>query len=185
MTTAAREGDAPHAPLNVASHLVRMAADHPAQVAIYFPRRDVKPEGESEHIPITFAELNNDVDVIAHGLAALGIARGTRTALMVPPSPDFFALTFALFKIAAIPVLIDPGMGVWNLGKCLAEAEPEAFIGITKAQVARRVLRWGRKTIRTTANVGRWRFFCNTSLAHLRKARKSHGAYLHPGRGAR
>jgi acyl-CoA synthetase (AMP-forming)/AMP-acid ligase II len=157
-----------------------MAADHPAQVAIYFPRRGVKSEGESEHIPITFAELNNDVDVIAHGLAALGIARGTRTALMVPPSPDFFAITFALFKIAAIPVLIDPGMGVWNLGKCLAEAEPEAFIGITRAQLARRVLRWGRKTIRTTANAGRWRFFCNTSLAHLRKARKSHGAYLIP-----
>ncbi|HEV3439461.1 MAG TPA: fatty acid CoA ligase family protein [Gemmata sp.] len=167
-------------PLNVATHLVRMAADHPAQVAIYFPRRGVKSEGESEHIPITFAELNNDVDVIAHGLAALGIARGTRTALMVPPSPDFFAITFALFKIAAIPVLIDPGMGVWNLGKCLAEAEPEAFIGITRAQLARRVLRWGRKTIRTTANAGRWRFFCNTSLAHLRKARKSHGAYLIP-----
>ena len=58
---------------------------------------------------------------------------------MVPPSRDFFALTFALFKIAAVPVLIDPGMGMRNLGKCLAEAEPEAFIGIAKAHAARRV----------------------------------------------
>src|SRR5262249_49857476 len=121
--------------LNVASHLVRMAAEHPTQMAIYFPRGRVKPEGESEHIAISFAELNIDVDAIAHGLASAGITRGTRTALMVPPSPDFFAITFALFKIAAVPILIDPGMGVRNLGKCLTEAEPQAFIGIAKAHL--------------------------------------------------
>ena len=28
---------------------------------------------------------------------------------MVPPGPEFFALTFALFKVGAVPVLIDPG----------------------------------------------------------------------------
>ena len=77
-----------------------------------------------------------------------GIRRGVRTVLMVAPSLDFFALTFALFKVGAVPVLIDPGMGVRNLGKCLAEAEPEAFIGIPKAHLARRVLGWARETIR-------------------------------------
>jgi olefin beta-lactone synthetase len=157
-----------------------MAAEHPKQAAIHFPRRGVRPEGESEHISITFAELNADVDTIAHGLVAAGITRGTRTALMVPPSPDFFALTFALFKIAAVPILIDPGMGVRNLGKCLAEAEPEAFIGIAKAHLARRVLGWGRKTVRTTANAGSWRFFCTASLAQLRKSPKQREAYPIP-----
>src|SRR5262245_66446252 len=112
-------------PLNVASHLARMAAQYPGRVAVHFPRRGVKPEGESEHVAITFDELNADADAIAHGLTAVGIVRGTRAALMVPPSPDFFALTFAFFKVAAVPVLIDPGMGVRNLGRCLAEAEPE------------------------------------------------------------
>jgi acyl-CoA synthetase (AMP-forming)/AMP-acid ligase II len=164
--------------LNVASHLVRMAAEHPAQVAIYFPIGSVKPKGESEHNAITYAELNADVDKIAHGLVSAGITRGTRTALMVPPSPDFFAITFALFKIAAVPILIDPGMGVRNLGKCLAEAEPQAFIGIAKAHLARRVLGWGRKTTQTTVNSGRWRFFCTTSLARLRS--RSHGVFSIP-----
>jgi olefin beta-lactone synthetase len=157
-----------------------MAAEQPSQVAIYFPKHGVKPEGESEHVAISYAELNNDVDVIAHGLAAAGIARGTRTVLMVPPTPDFFAITFALFKISAVPVLIDPGMGVRNLGKCLAEAEPEAFIGIAKAQIARRVLGWGRKTIQKTINASRWRFFCTTSLARLRQRHKVGGPYSIP-----
>lgn len=108
----------------------------------------------------TFAELNADADAIAHGLHAIGVTRGTRTALMVPPSPDFFAVTFALFKLGAVPVLIDPGMGVKNLGTCLAEAEPHAFIGIAKANAARRVLRWAKRTVRITVNAGKWRFFC-------------------------
>ena len=119
------------------------------------------PDGPTDHRAITFAELNADSDALAHGLVAAGITRGTRTALMVPPSPDFFALTFALFKIAAVPVLIDPGMGIRNLGKCLAEAEPAAFIGIAKAHLARRLYGWAKRTVRTTANVGRWRFFCD------------------------
>ena len=78
------------------------------------------------------------------GSTRVGIGRGVRTVLMVKPSLEFFALTFALFKAGAVPVLIDPGMGVKNLGRCLAEAEPEAFIGIPRPQLARRLLGWGQ-----------------------------------------
>jgi acyl-CoA synthetase (AMP-forming)/AMP-acid ligase II len=170
--------------LNVASHLARMAVEHPAQVAIHSPRGRVNPDGPTPHRAITFSELNADSDAIAHGLNTTGITRGTRTALMIPPSPDFFALTFALFKVGAVPVLIDPGMGVKNLGKCLAEAEPAAFIGIAKAHTARRVLGWAKRTIRTTVNAERWRFFCNTSLSRLRKAGRNSGPYTIPEPGA-
>jgi acyl-CoA synthetase (AMP-forming)/AMP-acid ligase II len=170
--------------LNVASHLARMAVEHPSQVALHAPRRRVNPHGHTPHRAITFSELHADSDAIAHGLAAANITRGTRTALMVPPAPDFFALTFALFKVGAVPVLIDPGMGVKNLGKCLAEAEPEAFIGVAKAHAARRVLGWTKKTIRTTVNAGRWRFFCDTSLARLRRAGSRRGPWTIPDPGA-
>src|SRR5262249_44941191 len=108
---------------------------------------------------------------------------GTRTALMVPPSPDFFAITFALFKLAAVPVFIDSGMGMRNLGRCLAEAGPEAFIGIAKAHAARRLLGWGRKTVRTTVNAGRWRLYCHTSLARLREQGRRRGPWTIPNSG--
>ena len=36
---------------------------------------------------------------------------------MVPPCLEFLELTFALFKLGAVLVLIDPGMGVRNLGR--------------------------------------------------------------------
>jgi acyl-CoA synthetase (AMP-forming)/AMP-acid ligase II len=162
-----------------------MAAEQPGRVVVYSPRGSVNPDGPTPHRDITFRELNADADAIAHGLAAAGVTRGTRAALMVPPSPDFFALTFALLKVGAVPVLIDPGMGTTNLGKCLDESEPAAFIGVAKAHAARRLLGWARKSIRTTVNVGRWRLYCHTSLERLREAgRKRGGAYPMPNSAA-
>ena len=150
-----------------------MAAAEPDRPAIHYPTR-------RGYETLTFRELNAYSDRLAHGLASVGVVRGTRTALMVPPSPEFFALTFALFKIAAVPVLIDPGMGVKNLGKCLGEAEPEAFLGVAKAHLARRILGWARKSIRTTVNVGRRRFFCTRSTRELSDTGASLGEYPTP-----
>src|SRR5690606_22263013 len=119
---------------------------------------------------VTFARLNEDSDRLARGLLQLGLSRGMRTVLMVPPSYEFFAVTFALFKLGAVVVLIDPGMGIKNLGLCLAEAEPEAFIGVTKAQIARILLGWGKKTIRYRVTAG-WRgFWSDRSLQSVWKA---------------
>jgi acyl-CoA synthetase (AMP-forming)/AMP-acid ligase II len=91
-----------------------------------------------------------------------------RTALMVPPGLDFFTLTFALFKAGAVPVLIDPGIGVRDLGGCLAHAQPEAFIGIAKAHAARVVLGWARESIRTSITVGTKWFWGGHTLRELR-----------------
>jgi acyl-CoA synthetase (AMP-forming)/AMP-acid ligase II len=155
-------------PVNVASHLARMAAAEPTRPALHHPTRGVNPDGRTEYTTLTFAQLHAESDALAHGLAHAGITRGTRAALMVPPSPDFFALTFALLKAGAVPVLIDPGMGMRNLGRCLAEAEPQAFVGVAKAHLARRIFGWARRSVKTTVNVGRRRFFCHFSLKELR-----------------
>jgi acyl-CoA synthetase (AMP-forming)/AMP-acid ligase II len=48
-------------------------------------------------------------------------------------------------------------MGIKNLGICLAEAEPEAFIGVPKAQLARILFRWARPSLRLCVTVGGWR----------------------------
>jgi acyl-CoA synthetase (AMP-forming)/AMP-acid ligase II len=106
------------------------------------------------YIRLTTRELNAMCDRAAHALIGVGITKGMRTILMVTPSTEFFVITFALFKIGAIPVMVDPGMGIKNLGKCLRETEPEAFVGISKAHVARLLLRWARRTLRVHVTVG-------------------------------
>lgn len=133
--------------VNIASYLPEMARRLPDKPAVI-----VQGRGYSHY---TFKELEEKSNAIANGLEAIGIRKGTRTALMVKPGLEYFALTFALFKVGAIPIMIDPGIGIKNLGKCLGEAEPEAFIGNPKAHVARILLGWGRKTIKILVTVGR------------------------------
>ena len=153
----------------VAEYLAERARTHPAQVALYIPVRHVKRGGATPHRSITFAELNADSDALASGLQSAGIVAGTRVALMVPPGLDFFSLTFALFKIGAVPVLIDPGMGIKNLKACLGQAEPEAFVGVPKAHFARKLFGWAKRSVRITVNAGEWKFFCTASTGEMRR----------------
>ncbi len=95
---------------NVAAHLPEMAHRQPDSPAIFIPRQRDKQQ-QTGYDRYTFADLDLASDRRAQALDEAGIKRGVRTVLMVPPGFEFFALTFALFKIGAVPVLVDPGMG--------------------------------------------------------------------------
>ena len=166
--------------INVASHLARMASEFPDRAAVHIPIGSVNRTGPTPHRTLTYRELNADCDALAHGLQSVGVERGSRVALMVPPGADFFALTFALFKLGAAPVLVDPGMGIKNLKNCLDEAEPSAFIGIPKAHLARRLFGWAKTSIRNAINVGNGRFFCSRSTEELRELGSKRGPFPMP-----
>ena len=118
---------------------------------------------------ISFKELDEEINLLAAGLARAGIKPGMRAALMVPPSIEFAALTFALLRAGAITVLIDPGIGASSMGICLGEAKPEAFIGVPKAQAARLLLGWGKESLRLFVTVGaRW-FWGGSTLKDIKR----------------
>ena len=85
----------------------------------------------------SFQYLEKTSDQIAWKLREDGVSHTDRVMLMVKPSADFICLTFALFKIGAAVILIDPGMGYKNLLKCIAAVKPKIFIGIPKANIFR------------------------------------------------
>lgn len=133
---------------NVASWLPIRATEDPHRPAIYAPA-GCDHAGRTRYLRVNFRELDADSDRIAHGLRALGIGPGHRCVLMIPPSLDFFACVFALFKAGAVLVAIDPGIGLRRFKHCVEQASPSTFIGIGKAQWARRLLGWGRSHIAT------------------------------------
>ena len=151
---------------NIAAHLPDMAAKQPSTAAVHFPYKRNK-NNQPLYQSLTYAELEQRSNRIAAGLESIGIGRGVRTVLMVKPSLDFFALTFALFKVGAVPILIDPGMGIKNLKVCLQEAEPEAFIGIAKAHIARLLFGWGKETLKIILTVGPRFLWGGTTLGKL------------------
>lgn len=154
--------------VNIASHLPAMARHQPDALAVVV-QGSRAADGRHSYEEWTAAKLNEESDRVAHGLMELGIVRGTRTVLMVTPSLAFFSLTFALFKVGAVPVMVDPGMGVRNLKTCLEEAQPEAFIGVTKAHVARLILGWA-KSSRINVTVGPRLAWGGATYARLREA---------------
>jgi acyl-CoA synthetase (AMP-forming)/AMP-acid ligase II len=162
--------------MNIAAHLTAMAQQQPWRPAVVFPEgRD--SQGRVSYTHYTYRQLDAASDQLAHGFQRLGLRRGMNTALMVPPSLDFFALTFALFKLGAVPVLIDPGIGVRNLGKGLSEAAPEAFIGIPKAQAARLVLGWAGESIAIKVTVGRHAWLGGHTLGQVRELGAGQGLF--------
>jgi acyl-CoA synthetase (AMP-forming)/AMP-acid ligase II len=154
-------------PCNIAAALPRMAAEQPDAIAIRCPRGR-GPDGRVAYdAGLSYRDLQARSDHIAAALARAGIGRGTRTALMVRPSPELFLLMFALFKAGAVPVLIDPGIDRRALKQCLDEAAPEAFVGIPLAHAARVLLRWARASVRINVTLGRRWFWRGHTLDHL------------------
>lgn len=141
-------------PANIASALTAMAKLRPDAMALRVPQRVSRGSGLPPYLDISYAELDAASDHSAAALARAGIARGVKTALMVRPGRELFVLMFALFKLGAVPVLIDPGIDRRALRQCLDEAAPEAFVGIPLAQAARLVLRWARASVRIVVTVG-------------------------------
>jgi len=146
--------------INIARPLTDMAQLHPDNPAIIFPEKNRT---------LTFHELDLWSSRLADGFKKAGIIRGVRTALLVPPSPELFAITFALFKAGAVPVFIDPGIGASNMKGCLADAAPAAFIGTPKAHVARRLLGWGRSTLKIFITVNGGRVWGGIPLTEIEK----------------
>ncbi|MGD8241298.1 MAG: fatty acid CoA ligase family protein [Desulfobacterales bacterium] len=124
-------------------------------------------QGRIAYSHLTFAQLDRASDRLALGLEHSGIVRGTKTVLMVKPGIDFFVLIFALFKVGAVPVVVDPGMGMQRMLRCLESTTPRAFIGISAAHVVRALFPRFFRSVKIAVTAGRRLFWGGTTLAHL------------------
>ncbi|MCE7032250.1 AMP-binding protein [Lysobacter sp. GX 14042] len=164
-------------PCNIAAALPRLAALQPDAIAMHCPGSRGRDGLARYDVTLSYRELDTRSDAIAAGLARHGITRGTRTVVMVRPSPEFFLLMFALFKAGAVPVLVDPGIDKRALRQCLAEAEADAFVGIPLAHLARRLLGWARSA-RVLVTTGRRALLAGVTLARVEAAGAGAGPQL-------
>jgi acyl-CoA synthetase (AMP-forming)/AMP-acid ligase II len=142
---------------NISEYLKLFAELSPDKPALLYPEK------------IVYRDLEEKVNRYSYGLDHAGIRAGTRTLVMVPAGTDFFILTFALLRIGAVPVMIDPGMGIKAMSSVLADLEPEAFIGIPKAHLLRFAYPYIFKKIKTKFTTGSVSFFGAKKFKHLVK----------------
>lgn len=106
---------------NITDYLYIFARSNPDKPALLHPQL------------ITFFQLCRTIDCYAFGFLENGISKGTKTIVLIKPGIDLFAATYALLRIGAIPIMIDPGMGNKNMSVALSKVRAEAFVGVPKA----------------------------------------------------
>jgi acyl-CoA synthetase (AMP-forming)/AMP-acid ligase II len=140
---------------NVARFLPDIARAHPAVCAVRAPVGDdpARP-GHIKYAELSFAELDAEADATARLLQSRGIARGTRVLLLVRPGLDLLRCAFALFKLGAVPILLDPGMGLKNFLACVRRSQPAALVGISRAHWLARFFPGALRSAQVRVQVG-------------------------------
>lgn len=152
--------------VNLSVHLKKQAASEPDRKAVIIPAQR-GGDGRRSYDHYTFAWLDGKSDNYARGFRSAGISRGTKTIVMVRPGIDFIAIIFALFKVGAIPVFVDPGMGIRRMLHCFGETGAQAFIGIPVAHVVRVLGRGYFRTLKCWVTVGRRWFWGGYTLKDM------------------
>jgi len=126
---------------------------------------------------LSFRRLDERARRYASLLSENGVGGGDRVMLMVRPSADFIALAFALFRLGAPVILIDPGMGYRNVVRCIETVRPDHMLGIPAAILLSRLVPGPFRTVRK-------RFSCGPApglgALDVRKQAVRHGSLSHP-----
>jgi len=70
----------------------------------------------------TYQKIHELSEQLVQAHTAQGLRAGQCAVLLTPPSPEFFALTFALLKLNITLVLVDPAIGLRNNRICIKSA---------------------------------------------------------------
>jgi acyl-coenzyme A synthetase/AMP-(fatty) acid ligase/pimeloyl-ACP methyl ester carboxylesterase len=106
----------------------------------------------------SFAELEQRIRDLAGGLRLSGVRAGDRVALLVPPGLDLTVAVYACWRVGAVIVVADAGLGLHGMAHALRSAGPDHVLGIAKALFAMSALRVpGRRIVveRLPATIGR------------------------------
>ena len=136
-----------------------------AVTKVSFPRWSRRPHYDA----IDFAALAARIDAYERGLTEAGLRAAERVIMLVRPGVDFLALSYAVMGRGAVPVFIDPGMGVDAVVACMREAAPTGFIGVPRAHLLRLKAADVFRSLRFCVVAGRVSLFGATPLRRLRR----------------
>ena len=139
---------------NVAHFLAQQAVAQPTAAAVRAPFSH-DSDGAIRYTERSFAELEAEASATGHYFFTKGIGRGSRVLLMVRPGLDLIRIVFALFKMGAVPIVIDPGMGLKKFLRCVRHSKPMALVGIAPAIWSARLFRPSFRGINIKICVGR------------------------------
>lgn len=112
----AETGTVPLRDITLGALLREQAAHHAGRLAIIFDEADTDLQ-----VRWTYAELDRRVDEVAKALVASGVAHGDRVAVMSPNRPEWVLLEYALARIGAVLVTVNPAFRQAELAYLLTQ----------------------------------------------------------------
>ena len=103
---------------------------------------DIAITDAAANVSITRPDFAARVATYAEALHHRGVLRGERIAVLVPPSVDLIAVVYACWRIGAVAVIADRGLGLRGLKSAIRASRVSHVIGPVKAIAAARLLRW-------------------------------------------
>lgn len=116
-------------PSNISEILSRIVSASPDQAAFIF--KDHKQR--SSIVQKSFHDFLNECNASVSVLYDFGVREGSRVLLFVKPGYDLCIVFYALLKLGAVPVLIDPGMKKSNLLNSIIQSKPDFLVGSLRA----------------------------------------------------
>jgi long-chain acyl-CoA synthetase len=91
-------------------------------------RNGAKPALIFADTPISYVDLNTRIERAANGLAAQGVVKGDRVALLLPNIPEFVVAYYAILRCGAIVVPINVLFKAEEVTYVLQDSEAKALI---------------------------------------------------------
>ncbi|GAA1186700.1 alpha/beta fold hydrolase [Nesterenkonia xinjiangensis] len=126
-----------------------------------------------EPATLSWQELSARIDALARGLSELGVARGDRVSLLVPPGNDLTVVLYACLRVGAVAVVADAGLGVRGMTRAARSARPEWIIGATPGLALARAFGWPGRRISVQALSSRQARLLGT-VASVERLLRSH-----------
>ncbi|GAS86528.1 AMP-binding protein [Mycolicibacterium brisbanense] len=114
--------DTPILEETVGANFERIAATYPGIEALV----DV-----AQGLRYTYAELNDEIDVVARGLIGMGIGKGDRVGIWSPNCAQWTIVQYAAAKIGAILVNINPAYRTHELAYVLNQSQARLLVSAT------------------------------------------------------
>ncbi len=120
---------------NISELITYQAKKFPDKTSIALAKK--KMTGGYKYPSYTFTQLDKRINKISNRLSNLGVKPSDKVLFFVKPNLDFSAITFALFRLGATTVFIDPGMKKEYFLEAIEEVKPDVLIGIPRVHIFR------------------------------------------------
>ncbi|KAI1472470.1 acetyl-CoA synthetase-like protein [Daldinia caldariorum] len=106
------------------AEIVSEYGDRPAAVFRSPTTNNMRPQMST----LTYEDLDTQSNIIAQSLRSLGVKKGDRVAVSLGNVPEYVVLTYAIFKLGAILVPLNPTFNPYQLGAALSRLGVKVLI---------------------------------------------------------